>query len=313
MEQSDVPFDVFELALSAMPDLKHVELQGEGEPLMYPRFFDMVELCRGRGVKVSFITNGSFFSDKVVDRILEGGIALISVSIESADPAEFQAIRGGKLDKVTRGIALLMERRRALGCELPRVGFNISVLKRTLGALPRIVELYHSLGLDGGLGIQMLQEMEAYVSIYKPEMQAQRVSEQEVATYQERMGSDVASLLKLRKESQYFFADLFRDWSAESLTCAWLERAAFVNKDGDVAPCCMVKDTQRYGLGNVARDTWESIASRRDVLRAQLKQGEMPRACASCPIAEQVVHVAGGSTRPTLRVLPDSVYDGTSR
>ena len=67
---------------------------------MHPRFFEMVSIARTRGARVSFITNGSYFTAERIDLILAGGIEKISVSLESADAATFRAIRGGKLEKV---------------------------------------------------------------------------------------------------------------------------------------------------------------------------------------------------------------------
>src|SRR5436853_394055 len=98
MEQGDLPLERFVAALDTFPDVRHVELQGEGESLMHPRFFDMVGLCRGRGIKVSLITNGSFLSREVAGKLLDAGIEKVSVSMESADARTFREIRGGKLD-----------------------------------------------------------------------------------------------------------------------------------------------------------------------------------------------------------------------
>ena len=84
MRQGDLDWQVFERFLSSNPNLRHVELQGEGEPLMHPRFFDMVAACRARGIKVSLISNGSMLSESAIDRLIEGGVDSIHVSLESA-------------------------------------------------------------------------------------------------------------------------------------------------------------------------------------------------------------------------------------
>lgn len=314
MEQGDLAFETFLRALELTPNLRHVELQGEGEPLMHPRFFDMVAACRQRGAEVSFITNGSFLSPANVERIFEHDVALISVSIESADPAEFRAIRGGKLEKVIRGLEHLMSRRAALGRTRPTVAFSIAVLKRTLDALPDIVALYRRLGLDGGISMQMLQEMEAYVSVYDEAMAAQRLTDQDITAYHARIERELPEALELvsvKRAAKGFFAALFDGWSPDTGTCAWLERGAYITKDGDVAPCCAVKDTVSYGLGNVARDTVDTIAERRDHLRQQLLAGETPRACRNCPVATHIASVRGGTRRRALRVMKGSSFDGT--
>src|SRR4051812_21401546 len=145
MPQADLPYERFASALDAFPDLRHIELQGEGESLMHPRFFDMLALARSRGVKVSFITNGSLLGPAAIDHILGGGVEKVSVSLESADPATFQDIRGGKLEKVLRGIEALLRTRDERGLERPIVGLSVTVLRRTQGQLRPILELYERL------------------------------------------------------------------------------------------------------------------------------------------------------------------------
>ncbi len=42
-------FDLFERLLGQFPELERLQLQGLGEPMMHPRFFDMIELAVGAG------------------------------------------------------------------------------------------------------------------------------------------------------------------------------------------------------------------------------------------------------------------------
>ena len=63
LDQSDLALATFDALLDQLPDVEHLELQGEGEPLMHTDFFAMAERARARGIEVSTITNGSFFGD----------------------------------------------------------------------------------------------------------------------------------------------------------------------------------------------------------------------------------------------------------
>src|SRR2546422_375122 len=69
MPQEDIGYEAFERTLASFPGVAHLELQGEGESLMHPRFFDMILLARKRGARVSFISNGSYFSPEVIEKI----------------------------------------------------------------------------------------------------------------------------------------------------------------------------------------------------------------------------------------------------
>src|SRR3712207_1829733 len=43
--------------IDGMPTLEQLHLQGLGEPMMHPRFFDMVRYASGRGIHVSTNSN----------------------------------------------------------------------------------------------------------------------------------------------------------------------------------------------------------------------------------------------------------------
>src|SRR5262249_54254321 len=121
---------------------------------------------------VSFITNGSLIDDAAVEELVAGGIEKISVSLESADPTTFRAIRGGKLEKVIANLERLVAAKRARGATRPLVGFSVTMLRSTKGHLDGILALYERLGLDGGITTQPLQHMPAYTVGYRPEIAA---------------------------------------------------------------------------------------------------------------------------------------------
>src|SRR5213082_1145082 len=50
-------WDIFTRILDEMPDLQTLHLQGLGEPMMHPRFFDMVEYAASRRLTVTTNSN----------------------------------------------------------------------------------------------------------------------------------------------------------------------------------------------------------------------------------------------------------------
>jgi len=115
MPQQDLADEIFTAALDAFPEVRHVELQGEGEPLLHPGFLSMVRRARQRGIEVSFITNGSLLVPDLAASLFDAAVSKISISIESADPQSFRAIRGGMLEKVSRNLELFLEERSRRG------------------------------------------------------------------------------------------------------------------------------------------------------------------------------------------------------
>jgi len=289
MRQGDLPFETFERILEQFPDLVHIELQGEGEPLMHPRFFDMAALARSRGIAVSIISNGSHFSPDTVARILETGLERINVSIESSDFGMFRVIRGGKLEKVIRGLELLVAERAAGRLERPTIGFAVTVLKQTLGALPGIMALYRRLELDGGITLQPLQQMAAYASCYDKAMTAQALTDAEADAYTRRSLNDPEFREIVRSAQRNgFYYGLRHSWSPASGTCPWLEEGGFIDIDGNVMGCCSIKNPQ-FAFGRIGIDSPAHMGTARDQLRNELQRRQIPEPCLRCPTAEQAV------------------------
>jgi MoaA/NifB/PqqE/SkfB family radical SAM enzyme len=293
MPQGDLSWEAFERFLAANPGLEYVELQGEGEPLMHPRFFDMVAACRERGIRVSLITNGSMLVRDKVDRLISEGVEAVHVSLESADADEFQDIRGGKFSKVVSGLGLLMQRRAELGKDRPAVGFSVTVLRRTLGSFNEIVRLYKELNLDGGIGVQLLQNMPVYKEKYDHEMLEQLVPP-EIWQRHSSMFDAALALLPVRSDLKTYYGALFADLDVPSGKCPWLEQGAYVTIDGSVTGCCFMKKPE-HAFGNMLIDPPSLIARRRRALARKLKQGVIPAPCEGCNLAHALTQAKAAS------------------
>lgn len=294
MAQGDLELDAFTELIDALPSLRHIELQGEGEPLLHPRFFEMVRYARARGIRVSFITNGSHFTAENIEAILEAPPEVIFVSIESPEEQAFKEIRGGLLSKVKKRVAALMAAKRERGLERPRVGFAISILKRTLDTLPGIVALYEELGLDGGVSMQPLQRMEAYASVYTPEVEAQLLGPDDMKRLRKSPArGPLLSLQELGNQNGGFYQELWGRWKPDQ-GCPWLAKGLYASRTGDLTPCCSIKDAHRFGSHLDGANGVEAMSRISAELSAELLGGTVPAACQGCPIAETVVTAVGG-------------------
>jgi hypothetical protein len=77
--------------LDKLPDtVKWVNLQGEGEPLLHPQFFDFARIIKKRGYGLKTITNGSHPDFMLLGKYFP----IIGVSLDTLDPIE--SIRVGR-------------------------------------------------------------------------------------------------------------------------------------------------------------------------------------------------------------------------
>ena len=297
MDQSDLSFEAFEEILARFPDLEHLELHGEGEPMMHPRIFDMVKVARDRGIKVTSITNGSHFTPQRIEAILDSGIEHLFISIESAIEEEFKDIRGGNLGKVCEGIRALLAARQARGVRLPALGFAVTVLKRTIDALPRIVELYNALGMDGGISLHMLNTMTSYTTSYTRGMATQLLGPLEQALAWTRYAR-IVEREAVAGGGVHFSDQIFGQMAdggptrkrrvKEYRSCSWLDHGLYVNRHGRSSGCARIKKSEAFGFGAVSGAGIEAIVASRDRMAERVRAGEVPEACEGCFIAESI-------------------------
>ncbi|MEE4249365.1 MAG: radical SAM/SPASM domain-containing protein [Alcanivoracaceae bacterium] len=293
MPQQDIALDTFRSFIDQTEGLEALELQGEGEPLLHPQFFDMVALARQKfpQLEISMISNGSMFTPENIERILDHGIARIFVSLESAKDEDFQRIRGGKLDRVRRGIRHLIAARNERGLQTPLIGLSVTVLRSTAVELEAgIPALYRELSLDGGINIQPLQTMPQYKAIYDDSMKAEIVDREASDTIQHALSSSEplrAALNDRQKKSHIGFYERLYGSVDMRFQCPWLINGAYLATDGNVIPCCHIKDYERHALGNIS-DGIEPASTQRKSMQADLNRGRIPDACSGCMIAENI-------------------------
>ena len=295
MDQSNLSPSKFKQVLDLFPDIQHLELQGEGEPLIHPEFFEMIDLASKRGINLSFITNGSLLTDANIQKILDNNITSIRISLETLNPEKFQKIRGGSFAVVEKGIMRLMAARSQRRLDKPSVGFALTVLASTLSDMPSIFEFYCRLGLDGGIAIQALNKMPQYTQSYDETMQTEYlIREKHQGEYQTYMTSEIVQKIWQQKSPHtHFYDELFKarpvDLEKGRLAvCPWLEEGINIDRHGRVTPCCMVKG-ESWSFGSLEDLDRKTILLERAKLADQLKGGEIPVPCQDCHIAAMIV------------------------
>ncbi len=73
--------------------------QGDGEPLMYNRFFDLVQYAREKGIQVSFFTNGILMDKVNTEKALQNEISEIFCSLPAGTAKTFAKINTKQTEK----------------------------------------------------------------------------------------------------------------------------------------------------------------------------------------------------------------------
>jgi SynChlorMet cassette radical SAM/SPASM protein ScmF len=129
--------NLFEKAISEARSLglEGVKLTG-GEPLMHPRFVELLEIVNRAGLSLSIETNGVLCTAELAAEIAKNPRRHVSVSIDGADAATYEWIRGiqGSFEAAKEGIKNLV----ALGTN-PQIIFT--VMRKNVGQVEKIVDM----------------------------------------------------------------------------------------------------------------------------------------------------------------------------
>src|SRR3954470_23459703 len=115
-----MPFETFTRLVDQLGTMTELQLQGLGEPMMHPRFFDMVAYAAERGINVSTNSNLTLLNDRRAERCVTSGLARLHVSIDGATAETYERIRvRAHFERVVGNLERLLAARERLGSKFP--------------------------------------------------------------------------------------------------------------------------------------------------------------------------------------------------
>lgn len=236
-------------------------LSFQGEPMMHPRFFDIIELFRGMNPEIS--TNGHFLDRETCIKLASSPLKRIIISYDGVTPEAYNLYRrGGDHTSVTEGIRRLAGIIRATGSSLK----------------PEIQFLLHR-GNEHETSAAAAFAAEAGVGF--------RIKSIQVID-KERAGEWAPS--EGRRSRYLFDRGQWKSASTRARGCMRMWTTAVITSDGDVVPCCYDKNAD-HAMGNLNsqafRDIWngEKYHSFRSAVIRNRKETDL---CRSCPQGRRI-------------------------
>ena len=90
-------FDVFTNIIDQFTGLETLHLQGLGEPMMHPQFFEMVEYAKVREIRVTTNSNLTLLNARRAEGCLSSGLDELHISIDGAQPETYYTSAGRPL------------------------------------------------------------------------------------------------------------------------------------------------------------------------------------------------------------------------
>lgn len=134
-----------------------------GEPLVHPRFFDLVEYASNRGLKLTISTNGTLLTPERAKRLAaSGNVTYVGISLDGIGEIH-DRFRGkkGAFDAAVNGFRACEEARLKTGLRLTLTRHNASSIDEILDFVEeqniRRVCFYHLVPAGRGANLQVLQ------------------------------------------------------------------------------------------------------------------------------------------------------------
>lgn len=132
----------------ALEHAEEVALFGWGEPLVYSKFSEILELLDKYNVRKYFVTNGMLLN-KFTDEIFKHKVDIITISLDGASPETNDRIRlGGKFQTVINNTSAIVKEKRRRGVDYPYMNFVFTTMKSNYKEIPEMVRLTKKIGLE---------------------------------------------------------------------------------------------------------------------------------------------------------------------
>jgi radical SAM protein with 4Fe4S-binding SPASM domain len=287
-------FETYQRLIDQFTNLKDLHLQGLGEPMMHPRYYDMVRYAVGKGIRVTTNSNMTLLNKKRAEECVTCGLDTLHVSIDGATTEMYERIRlKAHFDRVLHNLDLLLETRERLGTGKPHLKMVMVIMKQNLHELPDLVRLGKRYQMEE-IFVQHLSHdfgEESLPKNYKP----MREYVQEQTLYNEEIpridhyfeaARSAARELNIPIRLPHTRQRIHPAGTPGPERCSWPWTGAYISYQGYAMPCCMVATPDRSNFGNMAVEgvepVWNNAAYQS--FREQLSSDTPPSICSSCSV-----------------------------
>ena len=225
-----------------IPFLKHTDLiylQGWGEPLLNNDFFEMVRICKGRGKRVGFTTNGTLLTEDTIRTLIDLQVDIIGISLAGTTSRTHNTIRAGTdFDAVMSSLIRLRKIKAERKTHLPAIHLAYLMLKSNFH------ELADTLTLAVEVGAKQIVASNLTL-ILDP-----RLSEEAIFNDPQRAPYYGSVLNEIKERAAR--EDVIFDYHGPRLDDASprcrenVYQACVINVSGEVVPCVFTNPVLRY-------------------------------------------------------------------
>ena len=298
-----MPLGMFGQLAPVLKKTRFIHLQGWGEPLTHPSFFDFVRVAQASGCQVGVTTNGMLCTEAACQQLIEAEIDVVAFSLAGIDEENDRIRRGTRLEKVLAVIARLAGLKRQLGVSKPAVHIAYLLLRSRRNDLDALPSFCASLGVDQVVisTLDMLANRdlaaEALIPAHEEEYALLRQQLDDTIAAGRALGVPIHAWLAKPRKSR----EVHRVFSVPAEECTeHVEKAAFIGVDGSAGPCVyanlpLAADVTHWAagrettltpliFGHLDRQAFATIWYSRQyrIFRQEHREGRLAAPCSTC-------------------------------
>jgi radical SAM protein with 4Fe4S-binding SPASM domain len=285
---------LFERIMEQCSGLKKLHLQGLGEPLLHPHFFDMVALASRKNIEVTASSNLTLLSRRTAGLCVSSGLRCLHVSVDGATPATYERVRaGGSFSRVLANLVLLSQAKEICKSRYPVLKMTVVVMRQNLHEIPGLVRLAGDFGVEE-IFVQHLCHSygESTLPEYYMPMRGffRRESlageDPEKIRHYFTVSSNAAASAGILLRLPRIGISEEKEASRRLPSCDWPFTGIYISYQGRVMPCCMISTPDRATFGSAEEDDLSDIWNGElyDNFRRLLASGQPPEICRSCSV-----------------------------
>ena len=280
--------ELFHKLAPFLPHIPYVHLQGWGEPLLNPAFFDMVDLVVQSGSRCGTTTNGVLVDTKMAERLVDSGIDIVGFSLTGTGDAHDRFRPGAGITQVLAGIKNLLGARERTGEKKPAVHIAYMLMAEAIDELEGLPDLLSGIPVEE-IVVSTLDH------IPDSEWEAQRiVADSSVEKQAVKKLEKITEQLSKQGIRVLYRLGVARQETARSETCTeQVHQTLVLGADGGIFPCVFSnlpgagdREEQRKScFGNLSEASlskiWQDEAYQK--FRVSFRKGASYGRCRTCP------------------------------
>jgi len=253
IELEHMSWDKFVIVVDKLMERQNITLTGWGEPFLHPRIFDMINFCKQRGHRVMITSNGLFSKEGIVEKIVGSRIDELTFSIDGVE--DNSVPDGHTSNKVYDDIERVAKLRESAK---PAIR-----LQATLhGGCEQ--DLYDVIRYGARIGCEAVN-VGRIDRKYAPNLKRPGPLEEERIFYEaDRIAHECGIRLDWLQYSvgtgiiRFVYRFLRRKLHRSGKYCLKTFDYAYVSREGNVTPCCLLPDVKMGNLLNEdLQDVWQ--------------------------------------------------------